>query len=212
MKTERKSELKGAFKAIVAIAILGLMIGIGVATVLITDEGVYVNNNEVLVEQDYTTWTYKWNTTLPGGMWDPSTTVFQIDDKNDVLSVLYHDSSNYNRFGTFNLADNSTIFNSTSGVEYSPAGSTPELNYMSGGDNSYIYNNIDVSSRSYLLLLRDGNMVIEVWRAGSLVWNHNTTSEGVTGVYSGGVSNTGKWIVVGVYIGGNANLICYEGS
>ena len=215
MKTARKQELKGAFKAIVAIAVLGVMIGVGVATTLMSDDGFFVDGNEVLVEGNFTTWTHKWTADLPGGIDSVELMTFHIDEANNILSVHYEDDSatGYNRFATLNLGDASIIFNSSSGVHYTYS-AYPESYYSHGGDSVPLVKNFAASQRTYLLLVRNDLENIEVWRQGSQLWTHNVTSE-VAGasVYGGGISRTGKYIIAGAYPSSvGQRLVCYEGS
>lgn len=211
------------FKGVViTLLLLGIFTtGVVYATVIITDEGVYVNSNEVLVEQDYTTWTKVWNNSLPDGLWGVSDLGFLLDDKNDLLVLTWHDGAvagdHWNRFGIFNLADFSTVFLSPSGQDFTKA--QPDNGYLGGamyGNTGVDYGGTSRSIQTYYLLVRNDSITIEVYRGGSLLWSRNVSAEGHTSVGTIGISSTGKWILIGGDTTGiypyTPTISCYEGS
>lgn len=215
MKTAIKQELKGAFKAIVAIAILGVMIGVGVATTLMSDDGFFVDGNKVLVEGDYTSWTKVWNNTLLDGVYTNDKLIFHIDEVNEVLYLSWGDDNSDARFGIFNLADYSVVFNSTPNVWYQRDyfDIYDMKNYCFG--NVYLaYGGASRSLQTYVLLSRSDQKTIEVWRGDATpLWSRNIqldTDSDTEGIYSGMISPTGKWILV--YESWYEELILYEGS
>lgn len=224
MKTSRKQELKGAFKAIVAIFVVGLAIGIGYATVVITDEGIWVDNSEVLVEGNCTNWTYQWGYNLTNGLSNSDFCSFNIDDQNGVLSVSWRDSSEDARFGRYNIEDFSTIFESPAGSDYVQV--YPNACWGTG-TSQFTFGNayfgcgaISNSLSSYTLLGRSSYMDVEIWRSTetSALWSHNVTADvpSATYIYTGAVSSTGKWVVIEIQRGNWGDnwwqLLCYEGS
>jgi len=197
MKLEKKTELKGMLKGvIVTLLLLGVFIGgIAYATVVITDEGVWVDNNEVIVEGDYTTWTHKWTNEPPNGATLPFITNY-IDEKNDVITILWRDDSSDDRIGTFTLEDFSVV-------------TLPVGDYMSGPpliETDYSLKSLE----TYLLMRKDVNNEFEVWRGGSPLWSLNITDDvpGATEAIPI-ISLSGKYIL---FFTNNNKLALYEGS
>jgi len=210
MKTERKSELKGALKAIIAIAILGMAIGIGYATTVITDENIWIDNNPVIVEGDYTTWTHKWTNTYDNGIYQSYRASTFIDTNNEVVIISWEDSSRNYRFGIYTLSDFSIVVESSPGGDYTQGYADQGLKYGFELGTSYpSMGGISRSIQSYILLTRLDASTIEVWR-GSSSWSHNVSIEDPSSyLESAEISIDGKYILVTT---SNDNLILYEGS
>ena len=211
MKPERKYELKGALKAITVIAVLGIMIGVGYATVVITDEGVWVDSNPVIVEGSYSTWTHKWNNTLPEGLSSVQYIGTLLDDFNDVLVVVWKDGSADRCLGTFNLEDFSVVSISSSGGSYLRNVASMYNTDCQLFGLAYIENGgFSRSIQSYVFILRSDSDTLEVWRGGYLLWSHdiNIDAPGKTPYYAE-ISPTGKWILI---ITQQKDLVLYEGS
>ena len=240
MKTARKQELKGAFKTIVAIAVLGVMIGVGVAGVtLMTDEGFFVDGNEILVEGDYTIWTHKWTFNVTTGNYYGSDLAWILDEDNEILYLGWDQyTSTYlgtdglthghnSRYGIYNLADFSVIFESPVDADYlsfSPDASGnqwPIHGCCCLGDGG-----IGRSHKSYVLEAweetENYNDTIAVRRKGNLLWSHNVYDDiietgGYIWVANGEISPTGKYVLISISQNsapykGRSELILYEGS
>jgi len=212
MKTERKSEIKGALKTIIAIAVLGCAIGVGFATTVITDDGIYIDSNPVIVEGDYTTWTHVWTNDIPGGLLLWNNFAAHIDDINDKIYLMWDDNAGDEMFGVYNVADFSEVFKSPalSAYTWSPpfVGNEDTIRrgwsvpWMGGGS---------VSLYSYVLLLRVDKDTIEVWRGDLIIpWMHDTSiDEAATEVRGGMISLKGKYVLIQT---ANNKLILYKGS
>lgn len=165
-----------------------------------------------IVEGDYTTWTHKWTNVLPDGLSDTYACGFQIDEKNNVVSIGYEDANFKERFGVFNLEDFSEVFLSPAGSDYMPYPTINNYEYGVKTGHAYLYAGaISTSLCSYLLFLREGRDIIDVWRGGSgSLWSHDTSAEVAdTHVFSGGISLTGKWILLEM---NDKQFVLYEGS
>lgn len=221
MKTSRKQELKGAFKAIVAIFVVGMAIGVGYATVVITDEGVWVDNNKVLVEGDYTTWTLLWESNITAeGIYDPGYVGIHINEINDKIYYSWYDdaATTDDRFAITNLADNSIVYASSAGSSYVYSAADP---YDEGGlarsTVGFLGGGASLSLHTYILIMRNDMDTMEVWRGdSSALWSRDITNDGATSSYAecGIISSTGKYIIIAsksATTGKNA-LFCYEGS
>lgn len=156
-----------------------------------------------LAEGDYTSWTKKWINSPNGGLSSLYEMDALINDKNDTLSILYTDKNNKKRFCIYNLSDFSVVYESPVDSHYThltPVLSTKEALHM--GMSYFAYNGASQSAQTYLLLLRNGQDTIEVWRGGaSALWSTNTQTDFGTSsdCDAGGISITGKYILVGMY-------------
>ena len=165
-----------------------------------------------IVEGDYTTWTHKWISALPDGLSSSTYLSVSIDDKNGVFHLTWRDGATKSRFGIYNLADFSIVFESPSGSHYGSG--YPQAAYGRVAQRSWndmVDSGGSISLQTYLLLMRDGYQIMEVWRGGATpVWSHDTSDEEAgTYIGYGMISITGKWIIL---LNGNDKLICYEGS
>lgn len=229
MNTQKKAEWKGMFKGVVVTLLLLGVFSAGAVyagVTLMSDEGFFVNGNEVLVEQDFTSWSHKWTEPLPDGVFDPSYTGFLLDDTNDVLMISWWDGfaigDHWNRFGVFNLEDFSQVYVSPSTQDYTAA--RPEIDWQEDMQFGAVglYGGISKSVDTYILFGRHNNdnnpLVLEVWRGGATpVWSHNVTADNAEmatyGISHGAISDTGKWILVlGYNTSSTSVLMCYEGS
>jgi hypothetical protein len=168
---------------------------------------------EELKEGDYTNWKWKWTEALPGGLADRDEFDFFIDDRNGVVNIGYPDNSYNCIFGIFSLSDFSQVFLS-SGSGYTKMYPYP-YSYdgrFHFGTATFAYEAFSRSFQTYVLLRRDDEHTIEVWRGGSsALWSHDIQDElGGDKVHMFQISPTGKWIIVFTHT--NRQLICYEGS
>ena len=220
MNEKKKAEWKGMFKGIGIVVLVLAVIGIVNATVLITDSGIWINNNKVLVEEDFTSWAHQWTNDLPNGSWDTSFTGFLIDETNNKLSIAWYDGNasgdHWNRWGVFNLADFSEVFVSPAEQDYTYG--YPEIDFKSSSQfgNVDFSRGISRSLQSYTCLLNSSGF-LEVWRGGSSpLWSHNVSTD--AGLYysygHGGISATGKYIIFIAYkdTGNDAWVLLYEGT
>lgn len=155
-------------------------------------------------EGDYDAWAFEWINALPQGLDDPCDAGFFIDDKNDVLEITWEDEDNYNsRSGIFNLSDFSSVFTSPTPGDYlyaAPMMDNPEGSRL--GNIYFYYGGSSRSLQTYMLLLRNNQYDIEVWRgASSVLWSHNIRDDvppSWTYVYArvGAISITGKYILI----------------
>lgn len=173
----------------------------------------YTPTEAGISEGNYTEWAWKWTNDIPDNVSGVNDIAFFIDEKNSVIVLTWRDGSNDDRFGIYNLSDFSTVFESTTGVDYKSSKPSTAGRLAIDLDFSLVFGG--GSSRaieSYVLISRKGDTTIEVWRGGaSLLWSHNITTE-VAGdmVYSAAISLTGKHILVFTFT--NKKLILYEGS
>ena len=172
-------------------------------------------------EGKYTTWTYKW-------LWDPT------DNFNDMSEITYYideikgifylwwedyrtDLSPWRvvRFGVYNIADHSTIFESPRTSDYKKY--PPSLGagdwsvYL--GITDFYYGGISRAHRTYILQNRADWKTIEVWRAGVKLWSRDVSGDvgaSFSNIDAGSISLTGKYILLG--IDGAQKLALYEGS
>lgn len=223
MDEKKKSELKGMFKGVLITLLLLSIFSAGAvyATTLMSDEGFFVDGNEVVVEKDYTTWTKVWNNSLPDGLWRVNDLGFLLDDRNDLLILTWYDGAvsgdHWNRFGIFNLADFSTVLLSPSGQHYTFE--EPDNGYLGGtayGNTGTYFGGTSRSIQTYFVLVRNDELTLEVYRSGSLLWSHNVSIEGYIDIGTIGISSTGKWILIGGRTTGfypyTPKISCYEGS
>ena len=165
-----------------------------------------------IAEGDFTSWMHKWTNTLPEGMYNNYYISLAIDERSDVVTIIWLDSNGDQRIGIFNLSDFSTVFLSTSGSLYTF--DIPSIYYAREQKIGHVCldsGGFSTSIQSYLLLLRRDGDTIEVWRGGSSVlWSHDTSNEEASAeVYSGIISLLGKWVLV---VTKTKKLILYEGS
>lgn len=164
------------------------------------------------LEGNYTTWTWKWTNDIPDGISSWENISVHLDDETNVITLMWWDGSADNRFGIYNIADFSVVFESPPGSSYTSSCPYDEFTLvllrgfieMYGGGGS-------ISLKKYILLLREGDDAIEVWRGGaSALWSHDTSiDEAGTYIRAGIISLTGKYVLVQTHSG---KLILYEGS
>ena len=168
-----------------------------------------------IAEGDYTSWTWKWTNAIPDGLDDYTRISFFIDDKNDVLYLAWEDGDTppRKRFGIYNLSDFSVVFESPSGLDYLAL--FPNQSYarfLKLGDVMLAEGGgLSRSLQRYVLLVREDEETIEVWRGGAIpLWSRNITLDTTGGTpYAGEISLTGKYIVVR---SDADDLILYEGT
>jgi hypothetical protein len=164
-------------------------------------------------EGTYTAWTHKWTKDLPDSIMHYDYCYIVLDDKNDLFYVEYRDASGFQRYATYNLDDFSNIFLSPSGQNYRQKSSAWNYESVAKMGDVWLYSRgISTSVQTYLLILRYDLKTLEVFREGSLLWDHDASGEGATSVEKGGISLTGKWVLVCVDTAGGYRLILYEGS
>lgn len=208
--------LKGISIVVLVLAVIGVVS----ATVLITDEGVWVNNNKVIVEQNYTSWIHKWTNNITDNLDTADYCSFHIDDENGILSVSWRDSASKSRFGRYDITDFSTICQSSAGSNYMVYPHLGEVRNFNYGNAFFDYGGISNSVQTYILLGRSDTQNIEVWSGSgaSALWSHNVSDDIGADCYtwSGSISSTGKWIIIearsGVFGSYVYKLVCYEGS
>lgn len=117
------------------------------------------------------------------------------------------------RFGAYNIADHTIIFESPQNANY-----TSETPYMGAGDYSFhldsVYHvSISRSHQTYMLLNRVDDETLEVWRNGAKLWSRKPladTLEATDTSYVASISLTGKYILA--YVDTSEKLILYEGT
>lgn len=174
-----------------------------------------------IVEGDYTSWVAKWGWALPNGVrsYPPGPATY-IDEVNDIFYLWWTSLSPVDyRFGTYNIADHSAIFESPINLDYVADGA-----YVSGaGDYTFTLGchgfpeSIFRSHQTYILLLRGDPSyyysTVEIWRAGSLLWSRNVkldTGEALASLRSAEMSLTGKYFMF--YDTQGDKLWLYEGT
>lgn len=169
-----------------------------------------------IVEGDYNTWTWKWSWTPSNGVYSTSYIAFYIDEINDIFYLWwYADSPKKIRFGSYNIADHSPIFESPTDSDYM----YEHPRVYGAGDYTFwpgchsLWSSIMRSHQTYILLDRADLNTIEVWKAGNLLWSHNLDDEG-GGSYAEPcateISLTGKYILI-YECSDLHKLILYEG-
>jgi len=172
-------------------------------------------------EGEYTTWTYKWLWAPTDNFNDLSEITYYIDEIKGIFYLWWEDYRTdlspwrVVRFGVYNIADHSTIFESPRTSDYKKY--PPSLG---GGDYSvylgitdFYYSGISRAHQTYILMNRADKEIIEVWRAGVKLWSRDVTSDTgeVSDVpYAGSISLTGKYILLGLDT--SRKLALYEGS
>lgn len=172
-----------------------------------------------IVEGDYNTWTWKWTKAPSDGIGTLDDISVLIDEKNEVLNIAYQDNSNKNRFAIYNISDFSSVYEAPSGSHYLYA--EPNAFYNASIHQGYVYfysGGISQSVQTYLLLMRDDNKTVEVWRGGSAaLWSRDVSLDHPT-LYScdgGAISATGKYVLTGIMDSVSPYLryiMLYEGS
>lgn len=168
-----------------------------------------------IFEGDYNTWTYKWSWALPNGLYDYRRVAFYIDDKNSIFYLWWDASSPGKiRFGVYNIADHSAIFESPTDSDY--LYDDPDV-YGVGdatffmGCHALIFS-ILRSHQTYILLCRETRHTLEVWNAGTKIWTRDMredTGETSGQAVSAEISLTGKYILFYDYY--SQKLWLYEG-
>lgn len=169
--------------------------------------------NGGIAEGDYTSWTWQWTNDIPGGLFAYNEATFFIDDKNDVLYLVWRDAAGKRMFGLYNLSDFSPIFEPTPAANYLslPPDALSVAMFKLGDIMLAEGGGLSRSLQTYVLLVLNDEETIEVWRGGlSALWSRNITLD-TTGItpYAGEISLTGKYIVVR---SDADDLILYEGS
>jgi len=161
-------------------------------------------------EGEYTSWTHKWTNTLSATLFTCIHLDVLVDDKNDKIIIGGYDSNSDARFGIFNVSDFSQVFMSPSGGDYTHY--SPETYYkewFAFGAASYRFGSQSRSIQTYLLLLRNDEKTLEVWRDGSS-WSRDIQNDeaGVTvSVFL--ISPTGKYLLV---VTKDQKIMLYEGT
>jgi len=156
-----------------------------------------------ITEWNYTSWTKKWVNKPSNDFREEYRFDVLIDEKNDVLSISWQDSSMDNRFAVYNLSDFSVVFESPLGSNYTY--SYPELSTKAGATLDMAYINSGGLSRSlqtYFLLGRQDQSTIEVWRGGSSpLWSRDTNADAGFSCYckAAAISLRGKYILAFVH-------------
>ena len=175
-------------------------------------------NGGGITEGDYNTWTKEWFWDYPLGLEGTHHRVsYYIDEANAILYIWLDDLNGDTRFCSYNLADHTTIFESTGGTDYIhfyPYFADKQIDQgvvtASGG--------ISKSIQTYLALFRDDAgseyKIIEVWKDGAKLWSYDTSADYQAHAYNDNaetfcISLTGKYILVWTYY---ADLILYKGS
>lgn len=168
-----------------------------------------------LSEGNYTSWTYQGIITPPEGMYDTHQYTAFVNDRDNVLNIMYFEASSpYGKvFARYDLTDRSCLFASTADAAYFFGSPDTEHADHTVLGLAYLYDaGFSRSLQSYLMLLRADQLTIEVWRAGATaLWYRDVTDDivGLSGIYGGLISLTGKWIVV---VNNNKDFMVYEGS
>lgn len=169
-----------------------------------------------IAEGDYTSWTHKWTNDFPDNVGDYDRYGTFIDEKNEVLNVLWQDENLNRRLGIYNLADFSTVFQSPSGSNY--MGMYPNVaNLLFGmfGLANVEEGGFTRSLQSYVAIYKNDEVTIEVWRGGSSpLWTHDVQDD-APGLAGGAleISPTGKWLLAIPYWGAvYGRLVLYEGT
>lgn len=213
MKTEKRIELKGILKGVlITLLLLGIFVGgVAYATVVITDENIWVDGSAVIVEGDYSTWTHVWTNDVPYGLTYLFELGIHIDDVNDIIYLIYGDASSGKNIGIYKISDFSNIWESGEGVGY--LSSIPDYDFEYNIQRGYAcpyQGGASISMQTYFLTLFSDGDTLQLWRAGSTVWNHNTSDDTpATNVFGALISPTGKYIIV---LTNNKKLLLYEGS
>lgn len=159
-------------------------------------------------EGNYTSWTFKWSNAFPNGIGTYYHYAAYIDDKNNALYLSWKDSSGDHRFGLYNTADFSVIFQSPAGADYKYRGLTGAATFTrdvcldSGGA---------LSLQTYVVINRYDGVTMEIWRGGvTPLWSRDITlDESGTYVRMFTISMTGKYLLVYTT---SKKLLLYEGS
>lgn len=170
-------------------------------------------------EGEYTGWTWKWTNTPSKFIMGCSYWDMVIDDKNGKLSILYYDGDGDNRFAIYNISNFSAVYESPVGSDYTYK--HPASNWKAAiheGISCFGSGGASRTLQTYLLFLRNDESTIEVRRGGSMaLWSRDTATDFGRAVWcdSGGISPTGKYIVVLAQdqtTPYNDYLMLYEGS
>ena len=172
-----------------------------------------------IVEGDYTSWVWKWTNVPSNGIVGADSCDILIDEKNETLSVAWWDKSYDSRFGIYNLSDFSVVYESSLGSNHLyDFPYMPNKSFITQGMVSFYQGGISQSLQTYLLLSRIDQDIIEVWRSGaSALWSRNTQTDfgAASSCYAGGISLTGKYIIVLVIEDSSpydTYLMLYEGT
>jgi hypothetical protein len=139
-----------------------------------------------------------------------------MEEVNNIFYLWWHaDSPSKKRFGIYNIADHSMIFQSPSDSDYtydSPIiGGYGDCGFSLGCHSTA--HEILRSHQTYILLERYALHDIEVWKAGAKLWTRDIrgdTGESFGEVQTSEISLTGKYIML--YEIYSAKLWLYEGG
>lgn len=155
-----------------------------------------------IIEGDYNTWTKKWVNLFPDGISTAWYFDAYIDEVNEVINIAWSDSGAWYRFGIYNISDFSVVQKTTSGADYMYSHPYMERKeWIIEGMAWFEKGGISKSNQTYLLLRKQDQYTIEVWRAGaSALWTRNTRTDLGANCYcySAGLSLTGKYILAQV--------------
>ena len=165
-------------------------------------------------EGDYTAWEAKWAALLPNNGYGDHDFDYHIDDRFNVINIAWVDDDSDSRWGTFNIADFSTIFLSPAGAKYTSGHTYNWMGGIQAGKANFEYGGVSKSAQTYLLLCRNDDFTIEVWMGGTRLWARDLRDNvNVTYTTSGIISLAGKYILI-LYQNNNYDycLIMYEGG
>lgn len=172
-----------------------------------------------ITEGDYNTWTKEWINEPDNTLSNTTYMDIMIDEKNETLNIFYEDAAYDNRFAIYNLSDFSPVFESNRGVDYTYTEANLGFSQRIYRGFVHIFDGgISQSIQTYLLFLKPDGDTIEVWRSGtSVLWSTNTQTDfGATSFcYAGGISLTGKYILIAVREDASPRdyfLMLYKGS
>lgn len=170
-----------------------------------------------LTEGDYTTWAFKWIHNPSYGLGLSYEASVFINEINGTITLVHEDGTGKKRLGVYNINDFSVVYES--GVDYIE--SAPNMAYAGPsclGMVEFDYGAYSRSKETYILIERDNRKTIEVWRGGAAaLWSRNVASDHGTVLYcyTGLISYTGKYVIVGIrenYSPYLDYLMLYEGS
>ena len=161
-----------------------------------------------LQEGSYTSWTYKWTNSFTNGLYSTYYLTAYIDDEKGILYISWRDSAGFRRFGVYNIADFSAVFESAAGSNYKSYGIAGEKYAMRGEVTEM---GIAVALRTYVLICRYDREMLEVWQGGATpLWFRDISGDNA-GAYvrTIQISLTGRYILVYT---NSSELMLYEGG
>lgn len=155
------------------------------------------------VEDNFNTWTKVWEKPITDNLWSDGYMDLLIDDKSDVLYLSWKDKTySKNRFGAYNLADFSAIFESPADEYYTNTAAFGSLKeFLTFGYVETNYGGMSRSIQTYLVLQRADYHTHEVWRSGVKLWSRDYRLDSDmlndnSWCGYGGMSITGKYIIL----------------